>query len=327
MSRVRRHDTPVRGWWLVYPDGARVAVRGGLLIGRHAECDVIVDEEHVSRHHAQLRPTQEGLEIVPLGRNPVVVDGRGHGAALVVASDATLAIGTVELRLVEGPAAVDAAWLLVHGAATVGLRRVPFVIGGGDDDLVVPSWPPAVARFYRANGALFVEVELDGMSIGKVPVAPGALVPIADGDRLSFGDDAVIVRRSAAAHAPATLPITLLPDRVRLTMLPRGARLTLTFADGERSLIVAERRLELLSALLQPPPPHRPGDYIPDDELVRRVWARSDRADHGDLAVLVHRSRRDLIKAGVNGMAVIAREPGGNGTRFTVRPDTIVTID
>jgi hypothetical protein len=326
MSRLRRRrSASARAWWLVYPDGARVAVRGGLSIGRHAECDVIIDDEHVSRHHAQLRPTEDGLEIVPLGRNTVIVDGREHGAPVEIAGGATLSIGALELRLVEGTAEVADAWLLVHGAAMIGMRRAPFVIGGGDDDLVVPSWPPAVARFYRANGALFVEAELDGVSVAGAPVAPGALVPIGDDERVTFGDDAVIVRRTSAP-APATVPITPLPDRVCLTLLPRGARLALTFGDGERTLIVAERRLELLSALLQPSPPHRPGDYIPDVELVRRVWARSDRADHSDLAVLVHRLRRDLIKAGVNGMTVIAREPGGTGTRFTMRPDTIVTV-
>lgn len=317
----------MRAWWLSLPDGARVPVRGGMLIGRHAECDVVIEDEHVSRHHAQLRLTADGLEIVPLGRNPVVVDREEHASAVIAADGATLAIGSVELRVGRGNADVDPPWLFIRGAVSVGMRRTPFVIGGGDDDLVVPSWPPAVARFYRANGALFAEVELDGVTVNGKPLAPGALAQISDEDQISFGDDPVIARRSAPAPTPETLPITPLPDRVQLTMLPRGARLVLTFDSGQRTLIVAERRLELLAALLRPPSPYHPGAYIPDAELVRRVWARSDRADASDLTVLVHRLRRDLIKAGMNGVALIAREAGGAGTRFSVRPDTIITFD
>jgi hypothetical protein len=315
-------------WSLVLAGDLRVPVRAGVSIGRHYECDLVIDNEHVSRRHAHVRPSVDGLELVPLGRNPVTINRVERAELTALAAGDVISIGDVSIRVELGPELDDddRPWLVEHAGTSVSLRRVPFAIGGGEhDDLVVPGCPAASVRVYRVDNAIFVEAELDVAQLDDRALAPGVIEAIADGTVLRLGDHALTFRQPAVAATP-TRPIVTIPDRVVLKVLPRGARLTLTLGAIERTLVIAERRLELLSVLLAPPPPHRPGGYIPDPLIVQRVWPRSDRADTSDLHVLVHRLRTDLIKVGINGLAIIARDPSGIGTRFTLRPDTEIVI-
>ena len=53
---------------LVLPDGARVALgEEPLVIGRLPECDVVLGDPNVSRRHAELRRTEEGVVVTDLG--------------------------------------------------------------------------------------------------------------------------------------------------------------------------------------------------------------------------------------------------------------------
>lgn len=315
--------------WLVTPDGIHLPVGiPGVVIGRSPECDLVVEHPQVSRRHLHARLTEGGVELVPLGRNPVEVDGAAHSAPVVVDAGARITVGLVTVTLTRGAAAPEepSLWMLDGGTVRFGLPRLPLAIGGGDgDDLIVPEWPPAAVRIHRVRAALFVEADGDGVRVAGTPVAVGAIEPVGDGDAIEVAGRALVVRRQVGAEL-ATRAVISHPDRVEVHVLPRGGRLSLTYGGVEKSLLVSERRLELLSVLLAPPSPHRAGDFVPDAVILARVWPRSDRADLSDLNALVHRLRRDLIKAGIDGPALVIRIPGGGGTRFVVGASTQVAV-
>lgn len=48
-------------------NGQRWSLRGSLIIGREAGCDIIIPDRQVSRHHARLNPTPSGVLLEDLG--------------------------------------------------------------------------------------------------------------------------------------------------------------------------------------------------------------------------------------------------------------------
>ena len=47
----------------------------GLLVGRQPDCDIVATDPSVSRRHALVHLTADGVELVPLGRAPVELNG------------------------------------------------------------------------------------------------------------------------------------------------------------------------------------------------------------------------------------------------------------
>lgn len=67
-------------------------------IGRSRDCDIVLDDVGVSRHHADIRPTAEGWTVEDLGStNGVLVNGRGiRGAQPLHPGDRVL-LGSTEM--------------------------------------------------------------------------------------------------------------------------------------------------------------------------------------------------------------------------------------
>lgn len=74
-----------------------VGPRGGV-IGRSRDCEVVLDDAGVSRHHAEVRPSADGWTVADLGStNGVLVNGRAvHGAQLLAAGD-RIELGSTEI--------------------------------------------------------------------------------------------------------------------------------------------------------------------------------------------------------------------------------------
>lgn len=71
-----------------------------LLIGRSSQCDIVLDEEYISRQHAQLTLTQVGLAIAPLKENTkVYIDGKRILQTQVLRPGERIFIGEHELVL------------------------------------------------------------------------------------------------------------------------------------------------------------------------------------------------------------------------------------
>ncbi len=104
-----------------------------VVIGREDDCDVVLDEGHVSRHHAHLERAPDGLWVTDSGsRNGTFVDGvRIRGARRLQGGETLVFDQTqFELRLIEPPEPV------VDPDAT--LVRPP-----GDACPLEPAAPPA----------------------------------------------------------------------------------------------------------------------------------------------------------------------------------------
>jgi hypothetical protein len=68
---------------VVVVDGKRMLVGpSGSVIGRSRDCDIVIDDANVSRHHAEVRPGPNGWTVADLGStNGVRVNGRPVGTA------------------------------------------------------------------------------------------------------------------------------------------------------------------------------------------------------------------------------------------------------
>jgi pSer/pThr/pTyr-binding forkhead associated (FHA) protein len=132
--------------------GRRVALAGPVTVGRGRDADLVLADELVSRHHAQLTPSGSGAVVVDLGsRNGTFVNGEGiHGPTRLEPGDQLqLGVTLVELRsarqIAERPSAVHP----VPPPLAVPARTPDYLAGTDPDRDAAP--PPAVATDRRAS--------------------------------------------------------------------------------------------------------------------------------------------------------------------------------
>jgi len=319
-----------------------VSVRGGpsrrvgangLVIGRKQDCDIVSDDPSVSRRHALIRLTSEGAELVPLGRAGVDVNGKKHERAVALGDGDELGVPGLSLRVELDAQRPDRAaahpWRLERErGGSFGIAHSPFLIGGGDsDDLIVKRWPDHALRLHVAQDELYAEPGVAGVTRNLAALEPGALEPLATGDEIAFHREVFRIRRAAQDATTAVAGVGDLPSHVAIELLPRGGRVVLTMAGGARQLFLADRRLDLVIALVRPPDGFAAGTFIPDDVVSSVVWPRNPAVTRTEINVLISRCRRDLIEAGLAGTRLIERAPGGGATRFALAPDAIVIVE
>jgi hypothetical protein len=301
----------------------------GLLIGRHNGCDVQLMDESASRRHALLRVVPDGVELIALGRHPVLVDGRSAAPVERVAAGATLGFpGLVcRVRMRNAEDTVPVAYSLRHDGNHLPIRTTPYVVGSGAATHVqIAGWPDEAFRIHLAQNMLYVELLAETALHNGAEIAPGAPVTLSLGDELRYRGEAFVIEQ-AAAGSSSTLVGEIRPRAVAAVLepLPRGGRLTLAFADGDRKVYLPGRRFQLISTLLLPPPPHAAGDYVPDSEVIPLVWSDTDEVGgRKDVNVLLSRCRHDLIAAGISPTDLIERAPGGRATRIVLAPGATV---
>ena len=85
---------------LVLVEGKRMVVGAdGAVLGRSRDCDIVLADANVSRHHAEIRPAGEGWTIADLGStNGVVVNGRQARGAVPLSAGDEVELGTSTLR-------------------------------------------------------------------------------------------------------------------------------------------------------------------------------------------------------------------------------------
>lgn len=81
-------------------DGKRVVVPpDGAVLGRSRDCEVVLNDANVSRHHAELRPTRDGWSVRDLGStNGVKLNGSHIDGRTPLSPGDALELGTSELR-------------------------------------------------------------------------------------------------------------------------------------------------------------------------------------------------------------------------------------
>lgn len=305
----------------------------GLLVGRKQDCDIVSDDPSVSRRHALVRLTVEGAELVPLGRGPVELNGKKIDRPTALADGDKLGVPglALEVRIdAQRPdRSATASWRLERArGGSFGIVHSPFVIGGDDsDDLIVKRWPDHALRFHVAQGELYLEATTSKVTRNGTELEPGTMELLAVGDQVAFRKETFTVRQAARDATTAVASLGALPTRVSIEMLPRGGRVVLSTAEGERAVFLADKRLDLVIALLRPPAGYRAGDFIPDDVVRPIVWPRNPGVTRPEINVLISRCRRDFIEAGLAGTRLIERSPGGGGTRFALAPGATVVVE
>ena len=306
----------------------------GVLIGRQSDCDLVANDPKLSRRHALVRLTGTGAEIIPLGRQSIEVNRKSHDRPQALRDGDEIALPgfklTVQISAQRPDPKAIAAYRIEWGQGdSFGITHSPFVIGGdAADDVIVDKWPAHAIVFHLAQGLLFVEVNANTVTRNGDKLAAGTLEPLASGDTLGHRNERLVIRQTSS-YAVATTDVTAhaeLPRSVVIELLPRGGRVVFAMSDGDRTVFLHERRLDLVVALLRPPEGYQPGDFIPDDAVSSIVWPRNPGASRTEINVLIARCRKDLVEAGLAGPRLLQRAPTGGATRFALARDAEITI-
>jgi hypothetical protein len=310
-------------WWLQDSAGARRRIRaGGVLIGRSTDCDIVLAEPQISRHHALVYLEGGVPKLVVLGTGDVRVQDQDVRDPRDLEAGERIDVGALQLSVVSGAQSGGPPKYLLQlirgGAYSVQGPR--FTIGGdAEDDLNLPTLPPHAITIEPHEGFLSVETSVSGIRVGGRELPPTELGSLRDGGTLKHGDTTlrvVAVDSSASAKTRQGFDVAEGPVSVALTRLPRGGRLHVQWEDNEGDVYLAERRFALVEALVAPASGGK-GDFLEDAVVMERVWPGEDR-NRTHLNTLIHRTRKDLVAAGLDGPALIERAEGGGATRFAI---------
>jgi hypothetical protein len=325
-------------WWLRAPDGSRRRIgAAGLLIGRGPDCDIVLRSAEASRAQALVHLAGDMPHLVHMGRAPTTLDGQTLEGSTQLAPGGRVNVPGLELivDLDRDPAPPpEPTWVVEHvGGELFGVGADELSVGGSQtDDLSIPGLPNGALKFLSTAGALSVELGTEG-TIDQQPASVGDIEALRSGNVVRVGDQAFRVVTGGDQSVKSTAGISTHPEGLdavptvaRLEFLPRGGRLHLELRGATLSTYLADRRCDLVACLLSPPPPYAAGEFVPDDIVAGRVWPGQMKS-RTDLNVLVHRVRKDLVRAGVEGCTLLARAPGGGATRFSVAADATVRVE
>ncbi|MFC6672948.1 FHA domain-containing protein [Marinobacterium aestuariivivens] len=222
-------DAAAGGWSLVsehLPQGS-LSLSGALVIGRGTECDLVIDDPHLSRRHATIRVSETGLQVEDLGsangtylNDTRIEAGEAHPGdeirldrlAFKVLGPVTADLETTRLRDPEATAlhvadstallqaggeaeegtrllGAPAAWLEGAGVERFALEPGLIRIGRApDNDLVLDD--PSVSSRHAELGfqhGQWTLTDLQSTNGSYVGDEAAESSPLSSGDRLRFG--------------------------------------------------------------------------------------------------------------------------------------------
>ncbi len=128
--------------------GQRVTVAGPVVLGRSAQCDVVIDEPYVSRRQVELAPTAEGVILQSLSDRGTKVGRKRYrpGKRVLLGSGDVVSLGAETQLLFVGPGedaeALLADWRREHAPAEPAPEPVA-IEAELADDAPVPARPAA----------------------------------------------------------------------------------------------------------------------------------------------------------------------------------------
>lgn len=318
-------------YWLDVPDGRVMIGAWAVLIGRSPDCNIVLEGAEFSRHHLLVRLGSAGAELLPLGRQPVKVNGTECSRLMRLRAGDRIEVGPWTFQLGEGelanlPRVTERAWFLERQPGLLHLVTGPrFRVGGGaDDDLIVEGWEPSVLVIHQGTGAPVLEALRRGVDCGR-PLAPGERIALAEGVCVTWRGDALTVRvkvpQAGVETRHATLPAHAV--LVLLEFMPRGGQLTVEVGGLLHTTQLSERRCDLVACLLQPPAPYRAGEFVPEDVVCARVWP-GEKNGRTELNSLLYRLRQSLADEGIDPGPLFERK--GGGLRFCLAPRARVIV-
>ncbi len=305
--------------WLRTDDTRLSLDSGCLLIGRNFDCDIVLSSERVSRHHALVRVTDTGVEVVALGSGSTLFGAKPiAGAQPLRAGDRFEVDGHAFSLEVDTLAAEPNHHWFIEPTPGV-LVRVPaerITVGGGGDDVAVAAWPAGAIALAALGERLVLEAIVADVKVGRV-LDVGEMIHVASGEVIACGSVAlpVVALPSDPSKPTAGIGADESVTSAVLSFLPRGGRLSLRVGARERKVYLTEKRSDLVALLLQPPTPYAAGDFIPDAVLLDRLWPTGDAA-RTDLNTLLWRVRRDFADAGLDRVNLFERKGGGLRVRL-----------
>lgn len=281
------------------------------LLGRHARCDLRVDEPLVSSEHASLYWIDGRWELRDLGsKNGTFVAGRrlAPGERTPIDEGATFSLG--------GPSATLA--LVDAGAPIAGARRLPDgllrqaahgLIALPDDDA------PDVTLFEDDEGAWRAESDEDAKQVSdqEILVVGGASwrleLPVVSAATWQAE------RRGPALESIALrLAVSRDEEHVDVTVIHEGHETTLA-PRAYHYLLVTLARARLDDA--EAPPEER--GWVHREELIRMLASDRVRLNND-----VFRLRRQLATIGIHGAAdIVARRPDSGHLRLGIDRVTV----
>ena len=272
-----------------------------LSIGRGPTNDLVLSDDAVSWHHAQLWLEGGTPWLRDLGsRNGTFVNGQRCMGAQRLSEGDTVRLGPLLELEVRGGGAAKADPFRVRHIEDVdgGLRLLiaadRFRIGSGPDcDLRLPEGPARAATvLLHDNGEIWL-----GTAAGDQQIEVGETFTVAG--------RSLRVREEALDHAPTVdIGSARYPYALRLSSGAGGPQATVSELGAARSLLLTGNRGILLYVLGQAVQRHR-SEGVPvaeegwcdTDHVITGVWGRGG-ATSNHLNVLVHRTRQQLEKEG-----------------------------
>jgi hypothetical protein len=323
-------------WWLANGEGVRRRVdAGGVLAGRSPRCDLVLRDPKASRSQALVYVDGDEPRLLVLGKGRTLLNDAAAERETRLAVGDRITLPGLELELISSSEPSDTregqAWVLERpDAGLFGVSDGPFVVGGhAADDLQLVGWPDHALTLHPTGGRLHlttdVPLEVDGAAL-----EPNELAALAPGSSITWAGHTLRVVTGGQLGLASTLVTGTdgnagLPGRVSLEFLPRGGRLRVHAAGGELCVYLPGQRCDLMALLLQPPAPYRRGELLDDELLLARLWPNQTRT-RVDLNTLVYRLRRDLMRVGLDATALVARAPGGGGTRLGLDEEVAVRV-
>lgn len=318
-------------YWLEAPGGRVTIGAWAVLIGRSHDCNIVLEQPDVSRHHLLVRVGQHGPEMLPLGRDPVRLNDSACTELSALRSGDRIGVGAWSFVVGEGeveysPRTRDVSWFLERQSGLLHQVRAPvFQVGGDvDDDLTVEGWRRGVFAISLRSGRPVLTPLVEGVTCGR-PLEEGERFTLTDGSEITYRGHSLVVRARQAPQATPTFG-TAPPSSavvVALEFLPRGGRLTIDAGGRLRSTLLSDRRCDLVACLLRPPFPFSPGDLVPEEVLCERVWP-GEKNGRMELNSLLYRLRHNLEAEGIDPTPLFER--AGGGLRFCLAPGARVVV-
>jgi len=293
-----------------------------LSIGRGPSNDLVLTDDAVSWHHAQLWLEGGAPWLRDLGsRNGTFVNGQRCLGASKLASGDTVRLGPLLELVVQGASDGMVSRFQVRHLEDVeaGLRLLVatdrFLIGSGSDcDLRLPEGPKRAATLLlHDNGELWLGTSEGDRQVGM-------------GEAFLVGGRKLRVVEEALDHAPTVdFGAVGYPYELRLSSGHDGPQATITEPSVRRELLLTGNRGILLYVLGQQLAKHRDRGTPTSEEgwcdteaVIVGVWGRNKGASN-HLNVLVHRTRQQLERQGFDPWCIEKRR---GGVRLRVRSVT-----
>jgi hypothetical protein len=167
----------VSGSWIRYREYVIPIRRGGVLLGRGADCDLVLDDPLVSRHHARISEAGDGVVVEDLSTNGVFIAGKRVAKQSRIQGQASLTVGNLVVEILPDAELSGAGQPETRRATfqTMPRNQIRVSVKDDDDDDAFHSRPGAGATDRPEMLHIMAPAAEQMLKDGKVEQAEDAL--------------------------------------------------------------------------------------------------------------------------------------------------------